>query len=102
MQAEMQMQAQLLVEQQTLQRGIQEQRQRMATAAAAAASQDDTAVPPEQLEAERQDELEQQQQVQRMEGEYDEQMKRLLAQQRTMEWLMSQVQQKMQPGGRRP
>ena len=59
-------------------------------------------MPPEQLEAERQAELEQQQQVQRMEGEYDEQMKRLLEQQRTMEWLMAQVQQKMEPGSRRP
>lgn len=64
--------------------------------------QDGTAVAPEQLEAEKQEEHEQQQQVQRMEGEYDEQMKRLLGQQRTMEWLMAQVQQKMQPGARQP
>ena len=35
-----------------------------------------------------------------MEAEYDEQMKRLLAQQRTMEWLMAQVQQRMQPARR--
>ena len=54
------------------------------------------------METEKQEELEQQQQVQRMEGEYDEQMKRLLGQQRTMEWLMAQVQQKMQPGARQP
>ena len=110
MQAEMEMQAQLLVEQQTLQRGIQEQRQRMAAQQQQQQQrrrqqqeqQDSTALPPEQLETEKQEEFEQQQQVQRMEGEYDEQMKRLLGQQRTMEWLMAQVQQKMQPGIRRP
>ena len=48
--------------------------------------QDGSAMPPMQVTPERHEMLEQQQQVQRMQGRYDEQMRRLQEHTRTVEW----------------
>ena len=47
-------------------------------------------MPPMQVKPERHEMLEQKQQVQRMQGRYDEQMRRLQEHTRTVEWLRAQ------------